>query len=361
MFGKAAPWMVYQKEMSACDLGIPLWEPNPPYLLEGPRYKRMEVGDVGVLQGGSFELLFNVFLEKDHPRQGHFGVPQDFKPLRLPGPRGHNTEELFAIAAPLRGALDAMPLKTENVIYHRGSLHGGATPGPVPFNVGAKFEFEFSKESGAVLLFSKPARRYEMGQGDLLEQHVRLNYRSWMGFARDQGYSLYFGQLYIVTGVIRTSQWAMATWKSSSKSFDSKASLSVAGVADTSAAYKGHWSTPNQTIMTNQGPVIDTLGGTDNQTLFFNTIVVRGRGLFPAKIRAAAGPRDLGAGDRDANSAPEVPMQMDEEEDAEIFRIPGNTKDSDVLAPVLDHILDVGSSTLAQLTATQCAKVMPRC
>ncbi|TFK56360.1 hypothetical protein OE88DRAFT_1740984 [Heliocybe sulcata] len=316
---KASPWAIYEKEMTACDLGIPLWEPNPPYVDDTPRYERIEPGDVGVLQSGSFELLFNVFLDSDHERQRYFGVPSDFKPLRLPGPQDRTGERVVATAAPLRG--------------------GSAAPA-VPFDVGAKFDFELSKESGAVLLFNKPARRYEMGQSDHLEQHIRVNYKSWMRFAREQGYSVYQSRLYVVTGVIRTSQWAMATWNSSSKSFGAKASLSISGVGDASVAYRGHWSSSNKTVITNQGPAIDTLGGTDNQTLFFSTLAIRARRLFPAKIRAAAGPHVLGSGDRDVSSAPGVLGQNNEDEDVEILRIPGSAKDSDVLAPLLDYILD---------------------
>lgn len=342
MANKAA-WDIYPKELAIYGYGVALWQPNPPSVNERPNYEKIEVGDIGTIRSGQFQLLFNVFLDGTHPRQTK-GVPVSFTPLLPPIMRYRDPGEVLREVAPYRGDLDVMPLKSDNISYVSASASASAAPGPIPLQAGAQFTFKLSKKSGGLLLFHKPAMRYEMEDTGPLEIYVRRNYKSWMTWVREElQWSVDLSDLHIVTGVIRTSEWRTATWSTSDTSFSATASLSMPGVADGSLSLGRHWMSPNQSIMTNQGPAPHKSHlTTDNQTIFISALRMKSRGpLFPPKLYAAADPHDLGSGERDTDTMPEVVLQDYDDSDIDIIRIPDHSKDKDPLLPIQDYILEV--------------------
>ncbi|KZT22647.1 hypothetical protein NEOLEDRAFT_1137654 [Neolentinus lepideus HHB14362 ss-1] len=332
---KSAPWDIYPKELAVYGYGTALWEPNPPYISGRLVYEQIEVGDVGLIRHGSFMLLFNVFLDRSHPRQRH--VPHDFRPLQLVESISDAGMFLRQIA-PCTGTLNSVPLMTEYVTCT--STSASVIPGGLPLQAGIELSFQFSKKSGATLVFQQPARKYEIEQIGLLEQYVRDQYKSWTSFARGSGYSIDLEDLRVVTGVVRTADWAMAISQGTNSALNATASLVMPGILNNSASHQRYWRSPNQTIVTNCGPILvaDGLGG--NQTIFVGAFVMKARRLLPTKIRAAAGPHDFDSDDRDADSSPEVLCDNGKDESPDIVQIPDHGKDINVLSPVLDYILD---------------------
>jgi len=71
------PWDVYQKQLASLYQGIALWEPNPVEAL----YVRVSIGDVGYINEGHFNRMFNVTLPWDHPSNTRLGEPDYYPPL----------------------------------------------------------------------------------------------------------------------------------------------------------------------------------------------------------------------------------------------------------------------------------------
>ena len=82
-----AAYDVYAEQLYTAREGLALYEPDP-----GGQYDRVRVGDVGFLQEGFFNRMFNIFVDKEDPtNQG--SVPENFSPIpavyqaTLPVPR----------------------------------------------------------------------------------------------------------------------------------------------------------------------------------------------------------------------------------------------------------------------------------
>ena len=68
----AAAYDVYAEQLYTVKEGFPLYEPDP-----GSQYDRVRVGDVGFVQYGFFQRMFNIFVDENDPiNQG--GVPENF-------------------------------------------------------------------------------------------------------------------------------------------------------------------------------------------------------------------------------------------------------------------------------------------
>jgi hypothetical protein len=64
--------------------GYPLWNPEPDSKLpKSCRDEGLRIGDVGVVKDGSFDVLFNICLPKDHPLNQWGGVPTTFKQVPI--------------------------------------------------------------------------------------------------------------------------------------------------------------------------------------------------------------------------------------------------------------------------------------
>ncbi|TFK56348.1 hypothetical protein OE88DRAFT_4188 [Heliocybe sulcata] len=282
-----------------------------------------------------------MFLPLDHPRQMN-GVPTDFRPLSVPGLERARSDtdpdDLLLRAAPCKGAIHPNLLRTENVMYESTSASASAQPGPVPFEAGASLKFKFCKQSGAMLAFKAPAERFDVGRRTkVFEKRLISDYKSWTRFTIDLGYSIGSGDLQVVTGLARTSQWSMAAYKSSSSDFSAEAYFSVPSVASASVSHNSHWRSPDRAVLYNCGPSKPT--DEADQTLFIRTICVRPRRLFPTKLRASAGAHRLeDADDSDADCGSGVSIESTDRQ-VTIVKVPQYEEDANILSPILVYIL----------------------
>lgn len=69
---------VFTKELYHCDQGRAIWIPEP---LES--FGAVRVADVGYMDNGRFQILFNASLPADDSRQV-YGVPRGFEQLHVP-------------------------------------------------------------------------------------------------------------------------------------------------------------------------------------------------------------------------------------------------------------------------------------
>ena len=68
---------IYASQLVHLGYGHPLWYPEP------TKSGDVEIGDVGYIDDGHFYRLFNACRARSHPLNKD-GVPDGFKPLRLP-------------------------------------------------------------------------------------------------------------------------------------------------------------------------------------------------------------------------------------------------------------------------------------
>ena len=176
------------------------------------------------------------------------------------------------------------------------------------------------------------------------EEYTKQHFDSWVAFARETGHGNDVKPV-LVTGVDMTRDFAMISYSDN----DGDVLTVEFTTSAPGASAWGTWQTTGM-VYTNRGPQLrrpppptqitdpmssgdshtETVLDEDNQCVFVRYYTVRKRLGIPRVIRAAAGPHDLGPGDRN-----------DEGSSLEIQR----NSDSDIVSsPVYDNGNDDGSS-----------------
>jgi hypothetical protein len=200
--------------------------------------------------------------------------------------------------------------------------------------LGAYFSFELSGNSGAALVTKYKTYRQDSLLEAAFEPYIKRHYKSWVKFARDKQYGTDI-QPVLVTGFDMTRDFAMAAYSNKGTSLESGCTINVPAVASASASIWGTWLTRCSTH-TNYGPqqcspipheeAVDPPSSQSvgpgsapnefNQCVFIRYYTMRSRKrmpMFPKIIRAGAGPHDLGSGDNEGGTFPELTLRSDAE------------------------------------------------
>jgi hypothetical protein len=188
---------------------------------------------------------------------------------------------------------------------------------------GFSISFELSEKQGAALVTKYSTYREDIQREQIFEEYTRRNYDSWVAFVREGGHGNDIKPV-LVTGVDMTRDFAMMSYLNSGVRLKSEFTASVPGVASASASAWGTWRTEGL-VHTNCGPQLclppsstptadltsSSVSNTEpiseeyNQCVFVRYYTMRKRPLMvPKVIKAAAGPHDLGPGDRDNEEPP---------------------------------------------------------
>ena len=194
---------------------------------------------------------------------------------------------------------------------------------------GFSISFQLTEKQGAVLLTKYRTYKEDVQREQTFEEYTKRHHDSWVAFAREAGHGNDVKPV-IVTGVDMTQDFAMMAYNNG-VSMKSEFMMSIPTAASASVSAWGIWRTGGL-VHTNCGPQIcrppsstqtrdpisfnndgtETTPGEYNQCVFVRYFTMRKRGLiFPKVIKAAAGPHDLGPGDRDDEELPEVGLQSD--------------------------------------------------
>lgn len=156
---------------------------------------------------------------------------------------------------------------------------------------------------------------------------MKENYACWVEFAHEAGH----GDVnpILVTGVDRTKDFSMMCYANYDDSFECEFKTS----APDPALVWGTWKT-SKFVYTNHGPQLcsppssqtadltpsDTGNAADeyNQCVFVRYFTMRSRRLWVPKLKAAAGPHDLGSGDRNSQGSLQGPRYDSDESGSEI-------------------------------------------
>jgi len=195
---------------------------------------------------------------------------------------------------------------------------------------GVSISFELMEKQGAALVTKYRTYRGDAELESAFKAYTKRHYDSWVAFTRSAGHGDDIRPV-IVTGVDMTRDFAMMAYANSGISLASEFTTSVPTVASASVSTWGTWHTEGL-VHTNCGPQLccppssihdigPTPPGNDdreavpdeyNQCVFVRYYTMRKRALmFPTVIRAAAGPHDLGSGDRYDRALPEVEAGSD--------------------------------------------------
>ena len=183
---------------------------------------------------------------------------------------------------------------------------------------GSGISFQLTGGQGAALLTKHSTYSEDVQRGGTFEVYAKEHYDSWVAFARECGHPSDVRPV-LVTGVDMTRDFAMMSFSNDGDDLTAEFAISAPG-----ATYPwGTWRTPGA-IYTNCGPqprrppsvvrMVDlepsgnshagTVPAVYHQCAFVRYYTVRKRLGIPRVIKAAAGPHELGPGNRDNQGSP---------------------------------------------------------
>ncbi|KAK0215856.1 hypothetical protein EDD85DRAFT_443906 [Armillaria nabsnona] len=213
---------IYTRLLLQKEHGYPLWIPEPDGRLpEAYRGKGVGVGDVGILRNdGGFDYLFNACMSADDPiNKGR--VPEGFEPIICADIR--EVETMHKRGSDIRSA---------SVSRIEMSM-GGAAEIPFLLGGGGGFEFNCSREQGAILVLPDGGARYDALNLSQFRSYAARNAHAWYQFANIvYGREAVNGSLYLVTGCDKVCSWGAASFfnPADTRSFSLK--FLVGGVAE---------------------------------------------------------------------------------------------------------------------------------
>ncbi|TFK49030.1 hypothetical protein OE88DRAFT_456372 [Heliocybe sulcata] len=329
---KAAPyWDTYGSQLACLNYGRATWEADPK--ANGEDYA-VQVGDVGYMRNGGFHRLFNILQSQEHPWNQSLGVPEGFDPLKTTG------KVVFA-----RSPLKAGPLHSHSV-RHISASGQITSPTGSPVSPSGNFSFACSRELGAALVLLDQAYRSDVLSTELFEEYFLANYESWLAFARHLKRGISLDDLILVTGRDVTRGWAMAVFSQAETKGKGGIGIDTAlGVSATFGMEFG-WKTEG-IVHSHSGPQpveppspngkgkaldIPLQHKSWDQCVFLRGYCLRRRNILaPRRLKAAAGPSDLGSGDR-------APLGMLMTLSGE--SVHSQSADYNPLSPILDYILE---------------------
>ena len=196
-----------------------------------------------------------------------------------------------------------------------------------PIEPGASISFELTENRGAALVTKHETYKMDAVVELAFQNYTKRHYESWVTFARDKKYGEDVHPI-LVSGFDMTKDFEMVAYSEDGSSLRAEISVDAPVVASASASL---WDTRRIRCSphTNQGPwrrgpvqreqtielpsaqseETEDILNDFNQCVFLRYYTMRVRGpcfMFPKVIRAGAGPHDLGSGDNEGDTFPEL-------------------------------------------------------
>jgi len=281
-----------------------------------------EIGDVGYISEGEFYLLFSAGSPLGERERG-FDVPNEFEqlevgpPVSVERPAGclHSpTIRKFGECPPDDAHRKSTDLYVPFIVSPSTVLK--SVPPRLSLERGTNFSFDLTGVRGAALVTT--GKTHQKDSPDELrsrfKRYTKRHYKSWRQFAcgRPDGDSVW---PVLVTGFDVARDFAMVAYSNEVPDTDSnKISIPMSTFSPFLEEWKWRGDYPPKV---NKGP-----GGTStelNQRVFIRYYTMRTRRVpvfrkkIPKKLLAAAGPHDLGSGDNQGETFPELTVQQDTE------------------------------------------------
>lgn len=320
----------YRDVMYHLGLGLALYEPEP------SEYDHIRVGDVGYMQHGSFKRLYNACHGKHDKANTKSTLPQGFQPiekrfcgvwtgLRLDW--GIRKSQAVKESKTEGGAHASSPRYVQiHTWMHVYSLLFKCPSAPV--KAGGKYSFTCHSSRGAVLATTAEAKRYHAKSPGAFEDHILSHSDALKRLVKTEKLGIKLTDVIVVTGCCLTVEGAIMVIddSSGSASFGFQLGASEASIQGSmSKHWRSHtevplhkWGVPPPSEISHTGkpePHDDTEYGAINgthgtqkstQCIFLQGYRAELRSLFPKKLKAAAGPHQLGKDQPPPQNAPAV-------------------------------------------------------
>ncbi|KAJ6474390.1 hypothetical protein DFH09DRAFT_953235 [Mycena vulgaris] len=242
--------------------GYPLFYPQPFDTLPEPaRRKGTEIGDVGVVTiSGAFDPIFNILRAGDDPAN-RFGVPLGFEQVIL-GPRDISELALYH--------LPGSDISNTAINKKRLDLEAGIENNIfLPAGVGAVVEVSTNSKQTGLLLLPDGASRWDLLPLQVFRDYALKHGQNWYAFVNGRlGRMIGSGDLYLVTGVTKSTSWSVAAIENQSGDGKVSLKLKAAQVGNAGASCAWEWESASSSV--NSGPRRrpGEESWRDNQTVF---------------------------------------------------------------------------------------------
>ncbi|KAJ7359234.1 hypothetical protein DFH08DRAFT_686081, partial [Mycena albidolilacea] len=220
-----------------------------------------EIGDVGVIMSnGSFDVIFNICRASDDPIN-RFGVPRGFEQVHL-GPE--DVASLPEFHDP------GSHVSNATIDKRRLGVDAGAESNVfLPLGAGAVVEISTSSKKAAVLLLPDGASRANLRPVKKFRNYAIKHARHWYEFVNGiLERMVENGDLYLVTGMDKTSSWSIAAAENQSENSQISLKLKAAQLGAAQASYIWEWEAASSFAASGprRPPAEESWG--QNQTVF---------------------------------------------------------------------------------------------
>ena len=286
---------------------------------------------MGFIRGGQFHLLFSAALPLGERERG-VDVPNTFQPLIVEEPTSAQPRAPGCVAAStlqVGASLDGPEPIIQCVLALRLFPTSFKRVSSRSLERGVDFSFELTGDRGAALTTRHLTYNEDSQSDSVFKIYTKRHYKSWVKFASDRGYGEDLRPV-LVFGFDMTKDFAMVAYSNNRTSVQSDATFSTPMFSPASASAWGKWRAacrphvkhgpqqcrpPSSTTLLSLQSEATESGTTEfNQCVFIRYYTMRLElGFLPRVIRAGAGPHDLGSGETEGNTFPELTARVDAE------------------------------------------------
>ncbi|KAJ7111899.1 hypothetical protein C8R44DRAFT_856500 [Mycena epipterygia] len=210
--------------------GIPHFTPEPNENLPVDYQDvGVSIGDVGIWNEDSFDVLFNTCWSTSHAINVG-GVPEDFTTFPVANRDiskrlYHSPGSVIASAKVTQVALNAQASSMVTPFF--------------PATVGASVTFKVKSKECAILVLPEGASRERLLPVEKFRAHVRKHAQQWYTFAQDRLPS--HGSLFVVTGCDKATSWGIATVSATSGDISVSLKFTAVGMVEGSVTPQYQW------------------------------------------------------------------------------------------------------------------------
>ncbi|KAF7345422.1 Tkl tkl-ccin protein kinase [Mycena venus] len=275
--------------------GYPLFCPEPfDDLDEAARKTGSEIGDVGVITwDGSFDPIFNILRASNDP-SNRYGVPPGFEQVFL-GPQDISTRA--------QCHLPGSDISNTTISKRRLDFEAGTESNVfLPVGAGAVVEVSTNSKQTGILLLPDGASRWDLRSQQLFRDYALKHAENWYTFVNGNLRRMAGnGDLYLVTGVTKSTSWGVAAVENHSGEGTLSLKLKAAQIGSAGATYAWEWESAGSSV--NAGP--RRCAGEewrDKQTVFLRGFKVASKWSKATGPSSPSTPSQLQSSDTNGNS-----------------------------------------------------------
>ncbi|KAJ7780196.1 hypothetical protein DFH07DRAFT_466373 [Mycena maculata] len=243
--------------------GYPLFRPQPSDDLPEPVRKiGTEIGDVGVVtEFGCFDPIFNILRVADDPAN-RFGVPPGFEQASV-DPKDIDARVLCH--------LPGTDISNTTVNKRRLDIDAGIDLNNVffPLGAGAVVEVSTNSKQTALLLLPDGASRWDLRRKQAFRDYASKHAENWYAFVNGElGRMIGNGDLYLVTGVTKSTSWSVAALENNSGNGNVSLRLKAAQIGTGNASCVWQWESTSSSVDAGPRRRLGEESWRDNQTVF---------------------------------------------------------------------------------------------